>query len=356
MSKIINKLPSVLGLQRSFVVTDAIFDNIFEDGNTSPVFVIEHGVLGTQNINSSKGLQAEVANPQRTETAKLDKGSKKLKISFDLRFTSLFESIVICSESTKKSGQNTAVKDTKIMFKEFIEDAISKGALEKVTARIARNILNARWCFRNRNIATSIKISVEKSLKEQSTFICQNVDAKAISLKNFDNFTQDELNVGQVLADGLKDIDYSCLKITAEIDFGVKGALEVFCSQNYCEREKGYARSLYKLPVGSSALKGLYDNDSSIIIKGIAAFRDQKISNALKTIDTWYSGYEDTGVVAAVEPIGANLELGTFLRTTKDDNGFDIMKNMSLIDPLSNKGQFLIALLIRGGVYGEGNK
>ena len=32
MSKEIIKLPSVLGLQRSFVVTDAVFENVFEDG------------------------------------------------------------------------------------------------------------------------------------------------------------------------------------------------------------------------------------------------------------------------------------------------------------------------------------
>lgn len=356
MSKDIIKLPSVLGLQRSFVVTDAVFENVFEDGRTSPVFVVEHGVLGTQNINSEKGLKAEVANPQRTETAKMDVEAKKLRVSFDLRFASIFNSIVICSESTKKAGENTAVKDTKKMFENFINEAIEKKAIEKITSRMARNILNGRWLFRNRNIATSIEITVIKKLKDQETVICDKIDAKQISIKDFDNLINEEILISQILADGLKDIDYSSLKVIADVEFGVEGSFEVFCSQNYTEKEKGFARSLYKLPLGTSVVKGFYEQDNSIKVKGVAAFRDQKISNALKTIDTWYSGYEETGVIAAIEPLGANLELGTFLRTTKEDNGFEIMKNMSLVDPLSNKGLFLIALLVRGGVYGEGNK
>ena len=41
---------------------------------------------------------------------------------------------------------------------------------------------------------------------------------------------------------------------------------------------------------------------------GQAALRDQKIGNALRTIDTWYPAYEERRVPLPVEPNGASLD------------------------------------------------
>ena len=96
-------------------------------------------------------------------------------------------------------------------------------------------------------------------------------------------------------------------------------------------------------------------NDNQFL--GQAAIRDQKIGNALRTIDTWYATYlENDSKPIPVEPNGASLDAQDFFRVNKKnkDSAFDILKEIRNLDPNSDKGKFLIACLIRGGVYSEG--
>jgi CRISPR-associated protein Csy3 len=130
------------------------------------------------------------------------------------------------------------------------------------------------------------------------------------------------------------------------------GGVEVFPSQNYLEdKPKGFSRSLYQLTPKKPDHKA---NDNQYL--GQAALRDQKIGNALRTIDTWYPLFkENDEKPIAVEPNGANLEGQIFYRVGKDKvSAFDILKEIDELDPNSEKGMFLIACLIRGGVYSEG--
>ena len=53
MAKKMNKLPGVLSFQRCLLVTDGLFYNELDNGNLSPLWVIRHGIRGTQNINKA---------------------------------------------------------------------------------------------------------------------------------------------------------------------------------------------------------------------------------------------------------------------------------------------------------------
>ena len=53
MAKKLNKLPGVLSFQRCLLVTDGLFYNELGNGNLSPLWVMRHGIRGTQNINKS---------------------------------------------------------------------------------------------------------------------------------------------------------------------------------------------------------------------------------------------------------------------------------------------------------------
>ena len=84
---------------------------------------------------------------------------------------------------------------------------------------------------------------------------------------------------------------------------------------------------------------------------GQAALREQKIGNALRTIDTWYPAYEERLVPISVEPNGANLDMKEFFRKKGDASGFKLMQRVGELDPETPEGLFLLACLIRGGVF-----
>jgi CRISPR-associated protein Csy3 len=344
--KTTQKLPAALAIQRGFVITDGVFKNIKNGKLDAPVFVVEHGIRGTQNVNKENGAEKDIANIQRTESAKLDEDADGLSISFEMRAADLAHGLLMCAEPQDESkiGANFRAAWT-----EFVNRSKQSGALEKLAQRYARNILNARWIWRNRSYAQKVQIIVREGSGATSQVIA-NVDALKVSTQHFDNPTPDEVAIAKVLARGLSGEKTAALKIEAQIDFGVQGAVEVFPSQNYCAKSKGFARSLFKLP-----LRGIVAHDdmgSGQTIVGRAALRDQKIANAIRTIDSWHKGFAQNGVVVAVEPMGASLEFAQFFRE-KSENAFELLKNLAQTDPSSDEGQYLLAILIRGGVFGE---
>ena len=96
-----------------------------------------------------------------------------------------------------------------------------------------------------------------------------------------------------------------------------------------------------------------------IPVNGIAAMHSQKISNALRTIDTWYPDYEDGIGPIAIETYGSVTALGRAYRTPKDKKDF-----YTLFDAWSTGNElsceedehYVMAVLVRGGVFGQSGK
>lgn len=361
---VLKKLPGVLAFQRGFLITDAeFFNEINGDYEAYPVNVVRHGIRGTQNVNkegSKEGLGdtvvssdsnlRPVSNVQQTDSAKLDSQADALIARFSLRFLDLEWALCACAPSKVDTDEEVAALRTSI--KQFIEQAKHSSGLDEVASRLARNIANGRWLGRNRLLANKITVTVNDPHGEIACF-----ESLQITLKSFCDYSDAEKAVAQIIANGLKGQEDAALTVVARVEFGVHGAIEVFPSQNYIakpkndKRLKGFARSLYRLgqPEQSKPEEGPR-------IMGRAAIRDQKISNALRTIDTWYPGFSEHGRPIPVEPNGANLDTQCFFRP-KEKNGvsaFNLMLRLNQIDPSSENGMFLIACLIRGGVYSEG--
>lgn len=348
MSKNVNKLPSAFAVQRCLVVTDAAMFNYKENKKGSPILVVEHGLRGTQNVNTATGLNKEVSNVQVTETAKTDQDSTAMLVRFGIRTAPLSEAVVMCSESG--SVGNVLGKNMRSAIEGFIAQAQSSDALQVLSERYARNILNGRWLWRNRSYAKSVTITVRKS-NPTKDLVC-TVDALSLSLTHFDQITAEEKALAEILAKGFACSTAVGLDIEALVDFGVEGAVEVYPSQNYNpEKQKGFARSLYKLRLSSDTS----DLGSGFKVRGVAAIRDQKIGNALRTIDTWYQAYPEIKLITPVEPYAANLDVGEFLRTRKE-SAFELLKTIGETDPLSDNGQFLLSIMVRGGVFGEASE
>jgi len=87
----------------------------------------------------------------------------------------------------------------------------------------------------------------------------------------------------------------------------------------------------------------------------------QKIGNALRSIDTWYPAYgneEESAGAIAIEPYGAVTNLGKAYRTPKDKQDFythfDAWARGGELS--TNDQHYVMAVLVRGGVFGESDK
>lgn len=330
-----------------------MYNEIDGEYEAHPVPVVRHGIRGTQNVNegkgdvgqgtASKGGIREISNIQTTDSAKLDPRADALILTFGLRLLDLAEGLDACVAADKAEGQ--LLRDS---LKEFVARAKDAEGLREVCRRYARNILNGRWLWRNRAIAAGVRVRVY-----QDKALLADLDALAVPLNRFDAYSAEEQAVAEVLAQGLRGESATGVKVVARLTFGVQGSVEVFPSQNYIENKPtGFARSLYR--IGKPEPKSR-DEPVEFRRMGQAALRDQKIFNAIRTIDTWYPSYPETGFPIAVEPMGASLSQQAFYRP-KEVSSFALFKRLSSIDPNSPEGMFCIAALDRGGVYSESDK
>ena len=359
----LKNLPSVLAFRRGVIITDAPLEYENTHGKLVPVPVILHGVMGTQNVNEKKSkdsagtntvsdAERDVRNLQLIESAKTGPDMIVLQVGFEIKALPLCDLLHTCANS--KKGNLEDAKKMRSMLDDFILRSKNSEGLVEVSRRIARNICNGRWLWRNRLIASGIRVAVSSDDQQWEV-----PNALQVSLRNFENYSDTEKNIGEVLASGFRgDEKKVALKVRAIIDFGVTGSVEVFCSQNY-EPESGkgngkdkLSRSLYKL-----AMSARQDQDG-VRITGQAAFRDAKIWNALRTMDNWYPGYSNEDMPIPIEPQGASLSMMRFLRTkeNKKFSAFELFKRLNQIDPDSAEGMYCIASLMRGGVFGDSEK
>ncbi len=338
------KLPAVMSMNRASVITDAIMKNKFDDGKTSLVEVMRHGIRGVQNINKDSERELgsrEVSNIQETDTARLDANATGLIVEFSTRFLDLMNSVNACAPSGKaKADELIEVKEFRQSLFSFIERAKVSDGIKDVACRYARNIANGRWLWRNRVSAKSIFVKVTV---DEHSFIFNSLQ---IPFLNFDNFSEDEKTLGSLIAKCLTGEEDYTIKISATVDFDIKGSIEVYPSQNYLgDKPDGFSRSLYKY-----GLPDQIDKTNNAMV-GYAAIRDQKISNALRTIDTWYPDFITIKEPIPVEPNGASLKFMTFFRQNNEHSAFKLFAHLNDIDPSSSDGKFCIACMMRGGVF-----
>lgn len=341
------KLPGVLSFQRAYNVSDAEMFNVMPDGARTPVEVVRHGIRGTQNVSATAGTTAKggeraVSNIQVTETAKLHPNAVAMEVQFSIRFFDLSRSLSACA-----SDDRVLMKGMRTSIDGFIERSKTGGA-DAIALRYARNIANGRWLWRNRVAASKITVTVM-----QGDTLIASIDALTVPTNHFDNAIAPEAAIAKVLADGMRGAHGGGLLVSARLEFGVAGAIEVFPSQNYVENKPtGFARPLYKI---GGSVRAPTDKESGFNVVGHAALRDQKVSNALRTFDTWYEAYGEVGRPIPVEPMGASLDLMSFLRSG-NTGAFKLFCRLNELDPIAPDGQFALACMIRGGVFSESDK
>lgn len=367
--EVFKKLPGVAAITRCGFITDGLMYSALGEDVTEPVMVRRSGWRGTQNVAQGSKREVkqeadspteadtikafgirEVSNVMVTDTAQLDPRATGLRVSYGISFGDLAAAPVAFAAAKEKSGEKdfTLPMRYRESLARFIVRAKSSEGLEEVARRYARNILNARAGWRNRVYAKRIKVRVSDALSHE---LLVEQDALALSLEHFEDYKEAEIKLGKLIAEGLRSETGLVLRVEMDFDFGANEAAEVYPSQNYLpNKPRDFARSLYY--VGEAPEEtGVSDSMrlEGVRTLGQAALRSTKISNALRTIDTWYPAFADVQRPIAVEPNGANLDRQVFFREGAS-SAFKLATRLNVLDPNAPEGMFMIAVIMRGGV------
>lgn len=337
------KTASVLAFERKLDPSDALFSSGQWAGRAASsdwpaVTVREKSVRGTisnrlktKDQDPSK-LDAAIENPnlQTVDVATLPADADTLKVSFTLR---------VLGGAGTPSACNNADYQRKLLdtVKSYV-DANGFGAL---ASRYACNLANGRFLWRNRLGAEQVEVQVAQLVNgepaQRWTF-----DALALSLRHFDappEATAALAQLSALMAEGLGGNRHVLLQVTAFVRAGA--GQEVFPSQELIlDKEKsGKSKTLYT-------------------VSGMAAMHSQKVGNALRSIDTWYTDADQNGPIA-VEPYGSVTTQGRAYRQPRQkDDFYSLFDNWLIKDqaPVLAQQHFVMATLIRGGVFGDAGK
>ena len=339
------KTATVLAFERKLDPSDALFHaGKWNEKDTSSswraIAIQEKSVRGTiSNRLKAKDqdplkLDAAIQKPnlQTVDVAMLPANADTLKVHFTLR---------VLPGAGKPSACNNMAYQQKL--EATVTGWRQRQGFGELAKRYAFNLANARFLWRNRIGAEQIEVRVAHLVdgKPQSPW---TFDALSLSLRDFDMGSKaaDISALAKIIESGLEGKQYVLLEITAFVRIG--NGQEVFPSQELIlDRGRG------------DKSKTLYQVDK------VAAIHSQKIGNAIRTIDTWYPETDGQSAATlgpiAIEPYGSVTTLGKAFRAPANNKRdfYNLLDNWVLKDkaPDEDDQNYVIAVLIRGGVFGE---
>ena len=333
MSKL--KTASVLAFDRKLANSDATMHSCLwsnkEDKQT--ILVREKAVRGTISNRQKNAVLADPAkldqevrkpNLQTVDAAALPFEHDTLAVHFTLRVLGNLQPSA-CDDQDYREA---------LMAK--LKAYAGKSQYETLAYLYAENIANGRFLWRNRVGAEAVEVEV--SAGDQKWIF----DAQSFSLRELGQKNPELSELAQLIQKGLSTNQATFMNVTGYVKLG-RGQ-EVFPSQELTlGNDDTKSKILYSL--GNQG-----DDDRR------AAMHSQKIGNALRTIDIWHPEYEQIGPIAA-EVFGSVTASGKAYRQPKQKADFyTLLDNWVLKDqaPPIEQQHYVMAVLLRGGVFGEG--
>lgn len=328
---------SVLAFERNLDISDATFTQIDSqkaDAKATIVEVTEKSVRGTISnrlksaiANDPTKLDAETQKPnlQTVDVAALDDDKDTLIINWSCKVLPFTGKPSVCNNS-----------DYQAQLIETVSGYLQEHGLNELSHRYAANIINARWLWRNRMGAETIRITVRAHIDGVAQQPLEFANAKTHPLNHFDWQIDGLSQLSSWIAQGLRGDAFVIFYITAHAKVGY--GQEVYPSQELI------------LDTGNRKSKVLYQ------INDKAGMHSQKVSNAIRTIDNWYP---DAQFPIAAEPYGAVTTLGTAFRQPKEKTDFYTLFDKWVLKgdkPTTDNQHYVISVLIRGGVFGASGK
>lgn len=338
------KTASVLAFERKLDPSDAVFHaGDWTTRQTSAVWpqvkIRPKSVRGTiSNRLKTKDqdpakLDAAIENPnlQTVDVATLPADADTLKVQFTLR---------VLGGTGKPSACNDGDYRKKLLA--TVTQYVQQQGFGELARRYAANLANGRFLWRNRIGAEQVEIQVshlkDGKVDTQWTFQAHEHSLRELTASSAE--TGDANALAALIESGLAGTSHVLLQVTAFVRMGA--GQEVFPSQELIldRGRSAKSKTLYAVGEGNQA---------------VAAIHSQKIGNALRTIDTWYPDANENGPIA-IEPYGSVTTQGKAYRQPKDKLDFyNLLDAWVLKDkvPPVEQQHFVIATLIRGGVFGD---
>lgn len=333
---------SVLAFEKKLVPSDGyMYGCEWENRSVAtPLALNEKSVRGTISNRLKPALQkdpvalnneVEKPNLQTVDACSLGTTQDTLKLQFTLK--------VLGGIKYPSACNNAAFKQS---YQQAVTNYVENHGMHELAKRYALNIANARFLWRNRFGAEHIIVEV-KALNKQGDLRWE-FNALDFNTRDLETTTPDVESLAQHIASALSsDDDFLMLDIC-------------------CYAKVGKAQDIY--PSEELILDKGKGNKSKILyaVDGIAAMHSQKLGNALRSIDTWYPEHSDPVTSAgpiAVEPYGAVTNLGKAFRTPADKQDFytffDSWARGATLSRTEDE-HYVMAVLVRGGVFGESDK
>lgn len=326
---------SVLAFERNLDISDGFMaqkNSQDEKSVATPVRIQEKSIRGTISNRLKNSITAdpvkldaeiEKANLQKVDSASLLEENDTLIVSWTCKVLPFDGKPNVCNDQAYQSKLLATV-----------QGYLQEHGVKELAHRYATNIANARWLWRNRVGAEKITVSVTYKIADKEHTL--TFDAKNISVHDFETNNAELATLANWIEQGLTNQAFVILNIKAEAIVGY--GQEVYPSQELIlDTGKTKSKELYKI------------NDK-------AGMHSQKISNAIRTIDTWYP---DAKFPIAIEPYGAVTTMGVAFRQPKQKQDFySLFDNWVLKDdkPSVENQHYVMAVLIRGGVFGASGK
>jgi CRISPR-associated protein Csy3 len=348
---------SVLAFERKLDPSDAVFHagpwaDRAQSHTWQAVTILPKSVRGTiSNRLKAKDqdpakLDAKIEDPnlQTVDVAALPADADTLKVQFTLR---------VLGGAGTPSACNSAAYQAKLLS--TVHGYVQKNGFAELARRYAANLANGRFLWRNRVGAENVEVVVEQ-LQGGQAVNTWAFDALSINMRALSDALQmkglDEL--GQVIDKGLSGAAHVLLRVTAFVRQGA--GQEVFPSQELIlNKESSGKGQVTNEADGVTSTQSHKKSKTLYQVRGVAGIHSQKVGNAIRTIDTWYEGAAELGPIA-VEPYGSVTTQGKAYRQPKQKMDFyTLLDNWMLKDqaPPVEQQHFVMAVLIRGGVFGD---
>lgn len=330
---------NVLAYEKKIVPSDGImYGTIWEKRYElrNPLPIEEKTVRGTISntlkdsvLNDPMKLSAEIekSNIQTVDCCFLKKENDTLVTSFTVKVLGNIDVPTACSNS-----------DFLEKYKKTVESYKEEYGFEELSFRYAYNIAAARFLWRNRLGTEKIEVKV-RDCYDNSTW---TFDSKSFSLRNFDGDKKNELQAfSNRMVEAFKGSGSALFEVVCYAKIG--NGQEVYPSEEMVlnKPEKDKSKILYS-------------------VDGIAAFHSQKIGNAIRTIDTWYPlyGTKDGVGPIAIDPYGPVTTISKAFRSEKGTDFYSIKDSFIWENNVKKEDDkhFFMAMIIRGGVFGESSK
>lgn len=317
-------LPSMLAFERKLEVSDGLmfasnWSDLTKETGWEAIKVVPRKNRATQSAFGIKDEEKSKPNPVSADNddANLPYDKDTLKVSFTLRMIGDLGTPFGCNDPVFEKAIHSKVTD----FKEH--------GLKELAHRYAQNIASGRFLWRNRVCAEELLIQVRVNRADD----CIEFNGYDYELNDFSANRQDGrlVQLAEAIYRGLVGTqDFVLLEVDAFVRLGA--GQHVFPSQEMNINEK--KKALFKLGK---------DNNQ-------AAMHSVKLGNAIRTIDDWYS--ENAEFPIAVEPYGSVTQRGQAYRKSKTDLYTLMLAWVNEKDITAEQKNFVLANLIRGGVFG----